>query len=97
MSELPKYITDERTGLRYELIGDYYYIAGDDEPEDEIQIGIYGQMHFQYLKETKPSVVNEMRMKGTLRSYLADVNQQAEDMIYDLVNQMAKNGWISEN
>ena len=25
--------TDERTGLKYELVGDYYLIAGDDEPE----------------------------------------------------------------
>ena len=29
-----KYITDERTGLKYELVGDYYLIAGDDEPEE---------------------------------------------------------------
>ena len=27
---MEKYITDERTGLKYELVGDYYLIAGDD-------------------------------------------------------------------
>ena len=32
---MEKYITDERTGLRYELVGDYYLITGDDEPEEE--------------------------------------------------------------
>ena len=32
---MDKYITDERTGLNYELIGDYYLIAGDEEPEHE--------------------------------------------------------------
>ena len=31
---MEKYITDERTGLRYELIGDIYYLAGDDHPEE---------------------------------------------------------------
>ena len=36
---MEKYITDERTGLRYELVGDYYLIAGDDEPEER-PIGI---------------------------------------------------------
>ena len=37
---LPKYKTDERTGIKYELIGDYYFIAGDDEePEDNRPIG----------------------------------------------------------
>ena len=34
------------------------------------KVGVYGQMHYQYLKETKPSIVNVMRMKGTLRPYL---------------------------
>lgn len=29
---MEKFITDQRTGLRYELIGDYYLIAGEDEP-----------------------------------------------------------------
>lgn len=36
---MEKYITDERTGLKYELVGDYYLIVGDDEPEQE-PIGI---------------------------------------------------------
>lgn len=30
---MEKYIIDEQTGLQYELVGDYYLIAGDDEPE----------------------------------------------------------------
>ena len=38
---MDKYITDERTGLKYELVGDYYLIAGDDEPEER-PIGIWG-------------------------------------------------------
>lgn len=37
---MEKYITDERTGLKYELVGDYYLIVGDDEPEQE-PIGIW--------------------------------------------------------
>ena len=31
---MDKYITDERTGLKYELVRDYYLIAGDDEPRN---------------------------------------------------------------
>ena len=30
---MERFIIDERTGLKYELVGDYYLIAGDDEPE----------------------------------------------------------------
>ena len=48
---MEKLITDERTGLRYELVGDYHLIAGDDEPEEQHTIGIWGQRHLRYLKE----------------------------------------------
>lgn len=49
---MKKFITDERTGLHYELVGDYYLIAGEDEPEQEQEpIGIWGQQHLRYLKE----------------------------------------------
>ena len=45
---MEKYITDERTGLRYELVGDYYIIAGYNEPEEEqMPIGIWGQRHLR--------------------------------------------------
>ena len=47
---MEKYVTDERTGLKYELIGDYYLIAGEDEPEQE-PIGIWGQRHLRSLKK----------------------------------------------
>ena len=47
---MEKYITDERTGLKYELVGDYYFIADDDYPEER-PIGIWGQRHARYLKE----------------------------------------------
>ena len=40
---MEKYITDEKTGLKYELAGDYYFLAGDDEPEEHRPIGIWGQ------------------------------------------------------
>ena len=49
---MDKYITDERTGLKYELVGDYYLIAGDDEPEEERPIGIWGQRHLRSVSYT---------------------------------------------
>ena len=60
------------------------------------QIGIWGQRHYQYLKENKPTVVNVMRMKGTLKSYLQEVDEQAEEMLFQLVKQMAKDEGVTE-
>lgn len=47
---MEKYITDERTGLKYELVGDYYLVVGDDEPEEDQPIGVWGQRHLRHLK-----------------------------------------------
>ena len=72
---MEKYITDERTGLKYELVGDYYFIAGDDDPED-CHIGIWGQRHLRYLKQHRKSVYAELLTSGKLNDYLANLNEQ---------------------
>ena len=95
---LPKYITDERTGIKYELIDDYYFIAGDDdELEDNRPIGRWGRMHGDYLKKNKRHVFDSLLMSGKLHSYLADIDEQARDMFDNLVEQMkAKEGVTEE-
>lgn len=59
-------------------------------------VGIWGQRHYQYLKEKRPSTVNLMRMNGTLNSYLRDVNEQADETVFQLVKQLAKQEDITE-
>ena len=56
---MEEFITDERTGLRYELVGDYYLIAGEDEPEGR-PIGIWGQRHLRYIRKHKVSLYAEL-------------------------------------
>ena len=60
------------------------------------KVGVYGQMYYRYLKEARPSTVNVMRMKGTLRSYLEEVNADAEEMLARLETEMAKNEGVTE-
>ena len=60
------------------------------------KIGVYGQMHYRYLKENKPTVVNVMRMHGSLKTYLREVDEQAEEMLFQLVKQMAKDEGVDE-
>ena len=92
---MEKHITDERTGLKYELVGDYYIIAGDDEPEER-PIGIWGQRHLRYLKQHHKAVYAELLTSGKLNGYLADLNEQAEDMFYRLVKELAEKESITE-
>ena len=93
---MDKYITDERTGLKYELVGDYYLIAGDDEPEGDPPIGIWGQRHLRYLKEHRRVRYATLLTGGELNSYLADIDRQAEELFLRLVKQMADAEGITE-
>ena len=93
---MEKFNTDERTGLRYELVGDYYLIAGDDEPEEQHTIGIWGQRHLRYLKEHRRVLYANLLTTDKLNGYLADVNQQAEEIFARLTKQMAAAEGITE-
>lgn len=87
---MKKYITDERTGLKYELVGDYYLIAGDGEPDEEQKpIGIWGQRHLRYLKNHRKVFYANLLTSGKLNNYLADIDKQAEEIFERLIKQMA--------
>ena len=94
---MEKYTTDKRTGLRYELVGDYYLITGDDEPEEEQKpIGIWGQRHLRHLKEHHRVRYGNLLTSGKMNAYLADIDRQAEEKFERLVKQMADAEGISE-
>ena len=93
---MEKCITDERTGLKYELVGDYYLIAGDDEPEENQPIGIWGQRHLRYLKNHRKVFYADLLTSGKLNCYLADIDRQAEQLFLRLVKQIADAEGITE-
>ena len=92
---MEKYIADERTGLKYDLIGDYYFIAGEDESEQE-PIGIWGQRHLRYLKEHHRVRYANLLTSGELNAYLADIDRQAEEMFERLVKQLVAVECVTE-
>jgi len=59
-------------------------------------IGVWGQRHYGYLKKHSPTVINVMRMKGTLEQYLKDIDKDAKDMFDKLTKQLAENEGINE-
>lgn len=94
---MERFVTDERTGLKYELVGDYYLIAGDDEPEErQTPIGIWGKRHHEYLRRNKRIILSSLQISGELNGYLADIDQQAEEMFERLVKQMATAEGVTE-
>ena len=95
MEQLAKFITDERTGLKYELCGDYYIIAGEDEPERE-PLGVWGQRHLRHIKQNRKSLYFNLLTSGKLNRYLADIDKQAEEMFDTLILQYKTTKGITE-
>ena len=95
MEQLAKFITDERTGLEYELCGDYYIIAGEDESERE-PIGVWGRRHLNYIQKHCKPFYNKMLNEHTLYDYLLQFDRDAEEMFNLLVNQMAEREGVTE-
>lgn len=66
-------------------------------PEKETQpIGIWGQRHLRYLKKHKRATYVTLLTKGKVNNYLADIDQQAEEMFSRLVKQMAEREGVTE-
>ena len=77
------------------LVGDYYLIARDDEPEQK-PIGIWGQRHLCDLKEHRRVRYANLLTTGKLNDYLADLNEQAEAMFSRLVKQLSEKEGVTE-
>lgn len=88
-------IYEPETGLTFELNGDFYVLAGEEEQE-ETPIGAWGQRHLSYLKKHRPGTYREMLWNSTLNSYLADIDLRATQMHERIVTQLAKVDGITE-
>ena len=82
-------------GIQYSLSGDYYLPNLKLEPESR-PIGRWGRMHRDYLKEHRPVIFNQLVLSGTLWSYLADINEQAQQRMEVLVKQMMDSEGVTE-
>lgn len=85
---MDKYIYDESNCLWYELQGDYYIPCLTLPEEENKPIGIWGQRHLQYLKKYRRITYLNLLTSGRLNAYFADIDKQAEDMFFRLVEQM---------
>ena len=91
---MEKFITDERTGLTYELIGDYYFVAGD-EPEER-HLGVWGQRRLEYIKNRKRVLFCHLQLSFKLYDHLFEIDEQAQDMYDTLVKQLAASEGVNE-
>ena len=93
MSELKPRITEN--GIDYILVGDYY-IPDLKLPEEHRPIGKYGRMHREYLREAHPARLNTLTLTGELWTYLADLNEQAQERLDTIMEQMKAADGVTE-
>lgn len=60
------------------------------------RIGVWGQRHYNYLKRNSPTVINVMRMKGTLEQYLTDMNRDTQETYDLLIRRYAEKEGVTE-
>ena len=93
---MEKVIYDEKNGLWYELQGDYYIPCLKLSKEEQQPVGLWGQRHLRYIKQNRKVLYLNLLTSGKLNSYLAEIDQQAEDMFFRLVKQIAEREGVSE-
>ena len=96
MNELKPNIHDEANGLDYVLAGDYYIPVIELPEDDDRPVGKWGRMHRAYLEETNPFLLNHLILTGKLHTYLAELNEQAQNRYWWVVHQMMEAEGVTE-
>ena len=86
----------EQLGGTYEQQGDYFLPCLTLPAEKEHHIGLWGQRHLRYLKEYRRVTYLNLLTSGRLNTYLAEIDKQAEELFFRLIEQMKQAQDITE-
>lgn len=89
-------IYDEKNGLWYEKQGNYFIPYLSLPEEEQKPIGIWGQRHLRYIKQHKRVFYANLLTSCKLNSYIADIDEQAENMFSRLVKDLAEKENVTE-
>ena len=95
--ELKKEIIDEKTGITYTLVGDYYLPNLVLENEEKITLNKYGRLRLKYLKEYKKSEFLIMFMNMTLNKHLKEVQENAQKRVREIIEQLKAESNLTED
>ena len=83
-------------GLEYRLEGDVY-LPDLTLPQVRRPIGKWGRLHREYLKKERPVLFNSLVLSGRLWTYLADLNEQAQERLFLIVEQVKAAEGVTED
>lgn len=91
---MERFIHDETNGLDYELVGDYYLSCF--KTTQSPKIGRFGLMYLDYLRNYKRITYSGLLISGKLKEHLENIDRQAKEMFFQLVEQMKQAEGITE-
>ena len=94
--KLEKQIIDEKTGIKYVLVGDYYYPLVTIPKQKKIHLNKYGRMRLNYLKEHKKAEYSIMLLDGTLNAHLKEIQGTAQNRIEQIINKLKAESDLTE-
>ena len=95
--EFKKEFTDEKTGIDYTLVGDYYLPNLKLEQGEKITLNKYGLLRLDYLKKHKKVELSIMFMNMTLNKHLKEVQETAQSRVNELVEQLKAKSNLTED
>ena len=84
------------TKITYTQQGDYLLPNLKLPEQPKVEIGIWGKRHLRHLKNHHPIIYTNLLTTCTLTAYFADIDKQAEDMFFRLVDQLAEKEGLTE-
>ena len=95
--EVKKEFTDEKTGISYTLVGDYYLPNLTLEQEEKITLNKYGLLRLDYLKKYKKADYIILFMNKELNKHLKEVQETAQARVNELVEQLKAKSNLTED
>ena len=95
--ELKKEFTDEKTGISYTLVGDYYLPNLTLEQEEKITLNKYGLLRLDYLRKHKKAEYITMFMNMELSKHLKDVQEAAQTRVDEIIIQLKNKSDLTED
>ena len=82
-------------GIEYVRRGDYYY-PNVEVPKKHRQLGAYGRLHKEFIKNHRKGFYSSLILQGKLDEYLYELNREAYRMLNELIDYFAENEGVTE-
>ena len=94
--ELKDRFIDEKTGIEYTLVGDYYLPNLVIEPQRKIDLNKYGRLRLEYLKNHKKAEYTILFMNNKLTDHLEEVQKTATKRVKEIIKSLKEKSNLTE-